>query len=672
MGLISSEKNSGTIKLLYSSPIKLRSIVIGKYFAIMTYSLLMMAVMALVAFGANLFIENMDWGIVIPSLLTIFLLIGTYSAIGLFMSSLTRYQVISGIATIALIFVLDYLGGLGQDVPVVKDILYWLSISQHADNAMKGFIISSDILYFVIISVLFLFLTISKMHADRVNSADKLKVWLRVAGSLAVTAVIIYVITLPKLTYQADFTETQRHTLAPEGREILAKLDKEPLKVTMSQNVIGALFLLPERREDYKKRNYSKYIRFAPDMQFNYSFFYGPKRSDWFEGNSAKLSWKEKAKKTAYYQGLDFSKIKSFDDQDDVFMSNYYNKQDLTYGEFHFFEYDGKKSAVNTTLDDPMMGAAPEDYFTALNTLIVPGHNVVFASGHKERSITRAWDTDWGRMANFYLHRSALVRMGFEVSEANLSEADIPANTDILIIADPMVEYKEEALARLKAYIESGGDLIIAGEKENAAVINPLLEQLGVKINTANIQTTFGRIPTPESRIAILNKEAPKDLLVFMDSRGLVMESVAALDVVEDKGFNIIPYLFTNKKTDYLVDENGEQQFGKYALMLAMSRQQNGKEQKVFIAGDADFLSNKEMNKTKRQPFTPNVLCYKNMFKWLSDGDYPLKLERISGTDNKAHISNEKVSVYKVIYIWIIPLLFGLMGAIYLIRRRRM
>ena len=671
MGLISSEKNSGTIKLLYSSPIKLRSIVLGKYLAIILFSALMIFFIAIVLLAGSLFIENMDWGLALSLLLTFYLLIATYCAIALFMSSLTRYQVVSGIATIALIYVLNLLGGLVEDNGILKNVLSWFSISQHANNAMRGFIVSSDILYFIIISALFLFLTISKMHADRVNSGQRLKIWIQMTASFAAIAGIIYVITLPRLTYQTDLTQTEVHTLAPEGREILEQLNQTPIKITFYENIIGGRELLPANRRSYTKKMYDRYIRFLPDMQFDYKFYYGPKRSDWFRGEGKKFTWKQKAERTADHRNLDFNQIKSIEEQDE-WMVNYLSMSEFNLGLGHCFEYNGKKSVVNTRVNDPIVEAMPVDYLTALNHFITPEKKVVFINGHRERNINSSKEKDWKLMANDYGQRSALVRMGFKVEEINLVERDIPANTDILVIADPMLEYSQEEIAMLQAYIQSGGNLLITGEVENATILNPLLHLLGVEINKETINTTNSSMPNPKTRLGIINSEAPAQLLAFIKKESLLVEGASSIEVVEDKGFDIVPYLSTDKSTDYIVNENGQKEFGSYPLMLAMSRQQNGKTQNILVSGDADFLSNKEMMNTRMKAFTANVLCYKSMFKWLNNGEYPLKLEVAKPTDNKIHLSNEKVSIYKVIYIWIIPLLFGAFGAIYLMRRRRM
>jgi ABC-2 type transport system permease protein len=82
MGLISREVNSGTIKLLYSSPVKVSQIIWGKFLAMMAYSLVLVAILLVFVAAGLLIIPSIDLGFILPGLLAIFLLLCTYAAIG--------------------------------------------------------------------------------------------------------------------------------------------------------------------------------------------------------------------------------------------------------------------------------------------------------------------------------------------------------------------------------------------------------------------------------------------------------------------------------------------------------------------------------------------------------------------------------------------------------------
>ena len=138
MGLMSRELSSGSIKLLYSSPVTSWQIILGKYLAMVIYGLVLIGILCVMVIFNLFTIENMDCGLVFTGLLGIYLLICAYAAIGLFMSCLTSYQVVAAIGTLALLAALNFVGGMWQGVDLIRDITYWLSISGRADELIAG------------------------------------------------------------------------------------------------------------------------------------------------------------------------------------------------------------------------------------------------------------------------------------------------------------------------------------------------------------------------------------------------------------------------------------------------------------------------------------------------------------------------------------------------------
>ena len=167
MGLVSREINSGSIKLLLSSPIKIKEIVLGKYLAIAAYCLLFVAILGLQVTIAYFSIDNLDLKFAVSGLIGLYLLVCTYAAIGLFMSCLTSYQVVAAISTLVVLAGLNFIGKLWQDVEYVKDITYFLSIAGRANEMLEGLIISKDVLYFILVSSLFIGLSIYKLQTGR-------------------------------------------------------------------------------------------------------------------------------------------------------------------------------------------------------------------------------------------------------------------------------------------------------------------------------------------------------------------------------------------------------------------------------------------------------------------------------------------------------------------------
>ena len=102
MGLISKEKANGSIKLLFSSPISNTQIIIGKFISMMILGLILMGVLFVYALFGYFTIGQFDMPYFLTGLLGIYLLTCAYTAIGLFMSTLTSYQVVAVVSTLGI------------------------------------------------------------------------------------------------------------------------------------------------------------------------------------------------------------------------------------------------------------------------------------------------------------------------------------------------------------------------------------------------------------------------------------------------------------------------------------------------------------------------------------------------------------------------------------------
>lgn len=75
MGILSREINNGTIKLLYSSPIRLRDLVLGKYLALMIYNLVLVGIIGIFMVSSAFQIKSVDYGILLSATLGFYLLV---------------------------------------------------------------------------------------------------------------------------------------------------------------------------------------------------------------------------------------------------------------------------------------------------------------------------------------------------------------------------------------------------------------------------------------------------------------------------------------------------------------------------------------------------------------------------------------------------------------------
>ena len=170
MRLFAEEKRSGTIELLATSPIKDYEIIIGKWLA----ALLMYAFMLLSTVLDFVFLfkyGNPDWKPLAIGYLGLLLQAGGLLAIGTFISSLTRNQIIAGAVTFGVCLMLWVLGWVSQyENSTWAQVLSYMSVITHFDSFGKGVIDSKDAIFDASVIFLGLFFTARSMESLRWRS----------------------------------------------------------------------------------------------------------------------------------------------------------------------------------------------------------------------------------------------------------------------------------------------------------------------------------------------------------------------------------------------------------------------------------------------------------------------------------------------------------------------
>jgi ABC-2 type transport system permease protein len=167
MRLFAEEKKSGTIELLLTFPIDDVDVTLGKYMACFTVLMTMLSLTA--TYPALLIIlGEPEIKPMLTGYLGLVCMGGAFVALGIFTSSLTENQIVSASISFGMLFffwLISYSvqlvsGGLGR-------ILRYLSINEHIGSLSKGVIDSEDIIYYLCFIVMFLFLTLRSLEANR-------------------------------------------------------------------------------------------------------------------------------------------------------------------------------------------------------------------------------------------------------------------------------------------------------------------------------------------------------------------------------------------------------------------------------------------------------------------------------------------------------------------------
>ncbi|MBL1432774.1 MAG: ABC transporter permease [Gammaproteobacteria bacterium] len=166
MRMLSDEKRLHTSVLLFSSPISMRAIVLGKYFAVLIFFGLSWLIIGMMMVSLNLGTQ-LDLGHVAAALSAVFLLLMAIAAIGIYMSSLTAHSAIAAIATFALVLLLWIVDGAAK-LNGSESLLSDISMKFHYQSMLTGLVSVVDVAYFFLVTGVFLVLAVHRLHKERV------------------------------------------------------------------------------------------------------------------------------------------------------------------------------------------------------------------------------------------------------------------------------------------------------------------------------------------------------------------------------------------------------------------------------------------------------------------------------------------------------------------------
>lgn len=167
MRTYSEEKRSGTIELLLTSPLSDFQIIMGKFLGAMALYLIMLAV-TLIHIAILFIYGHPEWKPILTAYLGLVLLGGCFISLGLFISSLTKNQIVAGMVTFAVFLFLWIITWIGSfSGPTVDKLTTYLSIIDHLDDFGKGVIDTTHVIYYLSFITFGLFLTAKSVDSER-------------------------------------------------------------------------------------------------------------------------------------------------------------------------------------------------------------------------------------------------------------------------------------------------------------------------------------------------------------------------------------------------------------------------------------------------------------------------------------------------------------------------
>lgn len=729
MGLISRELSSGSIKLLYSSPVRNSQIILGKFLSMVIFAIVMVGLLSIAVLWGWFTVENFDWTVPVVGLAGIFLLICAYSAVGLFMSSLTSYQIVAAIGTFIVLGALNYIAGIGQSIDFVREVTHWVHMAGRSSLFYMGMLSSEDLLYFLLIISLFLALTIIRLSAVRQKERAG-AVWGKYAGIVLGVFLVGWVTSRPALRYYNDTTDTKALTLTPQSQDIIARATG-PLTITtyvniFDRNVFGGL---PQARIS-DLASFDQYRRFKPEIKMKYVYYYAMQPGSPLQTRYKGMTEQDIVGKLARNFKTDSALFKPLESLDSVV------QRKLADEHFRFVRFvqrsDGQEGVLRV-FDDANMFPGEREISAMLKGLVMDLPKVGFTMGQGERSINASGERGYFLFSHLRNFRHSLRNQGFDVRSVRLGEP-VPEDINILVVSDMRTPFDEREQANFDAFVARGGNLMIMGDVGRDEAMNPMMAGLGVRLLPGQIvrrpgagadalrkqgiepdstrlkaaeraaaaygersATVLLRNGKPEVVENQLDNNAPNVVVAHLlpnagelaygfegmlqRRAGVVMDGASALAWDSDKGFDVQQLMISDsldswvstRDFDFVNDTvriaEGEHE-GISTLALSLTRSVNGKEQKILVFGDADALSNGELGRTRQGIRAENYNMILSAFYWFSDHEVPLDIRRPSPRDNNIELGLRGMKWSKIILVWVLPAMLLAACLIIWLRRR--
>ena len=170
MKSFADEFNTGTIELLKTKPISDWQIVLGKFWA--SLLLVCVAIIPTFIYVYTVYqlgnpVGNIDFGSTIGSYIGLLFLASTYTAVGLFTSTLSKNQIVAFILAVFITFFLFYgFDAIATSFGDSSFTIQQLGINEHFKSISRGVIDTRDIIYFLSVTFFFLFMTKTRLENE--------------------------------------------------------------------------------------------------------------------------------------------------------------------------------------------------------------------------------------------------------------------------------------------------------------------------------------------------------------------------------------------------------------------------------------------------------------------------------------------------------------------------
>jgi ABC-type uncharacterized transport system involved in gliding motility auxiliary subunit len=308
-------------------------------------------------------------------------------------------------------------------------------------------------------------------------------------------------------------------------------------------------------------------------------------------------------------------------------------------------EFEGRREHL-TTLNEQTLSSA------LLRLAHTKEQLLMYLSGHGERKLDGKANQDMGEFG------ARLQQNGYRISSLNLTLAqDVPVNASVLVITHPQLNFGSGEIAKLKRFIERGGNLLWLLDAEPLRGLEPLAEHLGLLLSPGIVIDPASQEMDAPTNWALGTGYPPHpvtrdfDLVtVYPYSRALGLEGNSNWEthiLVEGAARGWVSEQTSGKVR---FDKNRDVP-GPVDLALALQRDINGHEQRIVIVGSGGMLANAYSGNGG------NLDLGMNMVNWLANEERLITLQPHAAKDAKLTLSKHQLNFLSLTFLIALPLL---------------
>lgn len=324
-------------------------------------------------------------------------------------------------------------------------------------------------------------------------------------------------------------------------------------------------------------------------------------------------------------------------------------------------EYDGRSEHL-TSLD--------EQSLTNLLARLARRNErlVMFLDGHGERKPSGIANHDLGEFGK------RLGAKGFRIGSLNLAAAqEVPANTAVLVIANPRVDLLPMEVEKLRGWIERGGSLFWLIDQEPLHGLQPLADLLGLQLGpgvavdpaanalkaSATLSIAFAYGNHPSTRNFSLNTAFPSARRIAIAPDDRTWRFTPLVDTAQ------AGWVETGALEGDVAFDPAKDSKGPVTVAAALEREVSGKPQRIVVTGSGHFLANTYAG------LLGNLDLGINMVNWLAGDEDLITLQPRALVDGSLALSRPWVTFIALSFLVALPGAFLFTGGMIWWRRRR-